>query len=65
VLTEEALAFLIDEAGMACGLGEWRNERKGMFGAFHRATAEEEIEWDAYAAGKGTIPQPVYEEAAE
>lgn len=65
VLTEEALAFLIDEAGMACGLGEWRNERKGMFGAFHRATAEEEFAWDNYAAGDGPLPQPSYQEAAE
>ncbi len=64
VLTEEALAFLIDEAGMASGLGEWRNEKRGMFGAFHRATAEEEVAWDRYAAGNGTIPQQ-YREAAE
>lgn len=65
VLTEEALAFLIDEAGMACGLGEWRNERKGMFGAFHRATAEEEAAWEAFAAGAGPLPQPAYAEAPE
>lgn len=65
VLTEEALAFLIDEAGMACGLGEWRNERKGMFGAFHRSTAEEEGAWEAFAAGTGPLPQLDMLEAAE
>lgn len=56
VLTQEALAFLIDEAGTACGLGEWRNERKGMFGAFHRSSADEEAKWAKFAAGKGPLP---------
>lgn len=57
-LTPEALAFLIQESGVACGLGEWRNERKGMFGAFHLASADEEVAWDAYADG-GSLPVPV------
>lgn len=66
VLTPEQLAFLIDEAGLACGIGEWRNEKRGMFGAFHRATAEEEAEWEAYIAGKGKLPIPEsYQMAAE
>lgn len=66
ILTAEALAFLIQEAGVACGLGEWRNERRGVFGAFHLATPEEEALWEKYAAGKGPIPQAVqYQEAAE
>ena len=30
VLLPETLAFLIQESGIACGLGEWRNERKGV-----------------------------------
>lgn len=66
VVTEEALAFLIAESGFSSGLGEWRNERKGMFGAFHLADADEEKAWDAYAAGKGKLPIPAsYKEAAE
>ena len=66
VLTAEALAFLIQESGLASGLGEWRNERKGMFGAFHLATAEEEVQWEAFAAGKGPLPLPEnYRMAAE
>jgi hypothetical protein len=66
VVNEEALAFLIQESGFSSGLGEWRNERKGMFGAFHMADAEEEKAWDAYAAGKGTLPVPAsYQMAAE
>jgi hypothetical protein len=66
VVNEEALAFLIQESGFSSGLGEWRNERKGMFGAFHMADADEEKLWDAYAAGKGPLPVPAsYQMAAE
>lgn len=66
ILTAEQLAFLIAEGGMATGLGEWRNERKGMFGAFHLAAPDEEAAWDAYAQGKGSLPMPPeYQIAAE
>lgn len=66
VITAEALAFLIQESGMASGLGEWRNERKGMFGAFHLASSEEEQAWESYAANKGPLPIPAsYKMAAE
>lgn len=66
ILTPEAFAFLIQESGMACGLGEWRNERRGVFGAFHLATAEEEREWEAFASGKGALPSGEnYKMAAE
>ena len=66
VLTADALAFLIQEAGMACGLGEWRNERKGVFGSFHLADAAEEKAWDAYADGSKPLPVPAsYQLAAE
>lgn len=54
-LNAEQLAFLIQEAGVSFGLGEWRNERRGMFGAFHLATEAEERAWDGYAAG-GPLP---------
>jgi hypothetical protein len=66
VLSEEALAFLIAESGCSAGLGEWRIERKGMFGAFHLADAAEEAAWDAFAAGSGSMPVPAsYQMAAE
>lgn len=55
-VTAEALAYLISEAGMAYGIGEWRNERDGVFGAFHLADADEIKAWDKYAAGKGPLP---------
>ena len=65
-ITPEALSFLIQQSGMSSGLGEWRNERKGMFGAFHMATVDEETEWEAFAAGKGKLPLPEhYKMAAE
>lgn len=56
VLTAEALAFIIQESGMSCGLGEWRNERKGVFGSFHLASVDEEMEWEAFRLGKGQLP---------
>ena len=66
VITPEALAFIIQESGMASGLGEWRNERKGMFGAFHLADEAEEAAWEKFAAGKGKMPLPTsYAMAAE
>ena len=66
VLTAEQLAFLISEAGLASGLGEWRNERRGVFGSFHLANTEEEEEWEAFASGKGDLPVPLhYAMAAE
>ena len=67
VLTMEALSFLIEESGMACGIGEWRNEKGGVFGAYRLADEQEEKEWEAFAAGKGPLPQPVeyLAEAAE
>ena len=54
----EALAFLFDEAGRACGLCDWRNEKRGVFGAFHMADEQEELEWAAFAKGEGPIPVP-------
>lgn len=56
VITAQALTFLINESGLACGIGEWRNERKGMFGAFHMANLEEQTAWEDYVAGKGPMP---------
>lgn len=56
VLAAEAVATLIGDAGRSYGIGEWRNERKGMFGMFHLADAYEDKAWTDYAAGKGKLP---------
>lgn len=67
ILNPEALAFLIQEAGVSYGLGEWRNEKRGIFGAFHLADAAEEKEWEEFRLGKRSqVPVPVqYLMAAE
>lgn len=52
-----ALSFLINEAGYTTGVGDWRNEKDGLFGAFHLAGSDESKEWDAFAKGRGTLPQ--------
>ena len=66
VLNGEQMAFLISEAGVSYGLGEWRNERKGVFGAFHIADAAEQKAWDAFATGNGPLPTQIdYLQAAE
>ena len=54
----EALAFLFDEAGRACGLCDWRNEHNGVFGSFHLGLKAEEEEWEKFAKGIGPMPVP-------
>jgi hypothetical protein len=64
VLSAEQIGFLIDESGIGYGVGEWRNEKKGIFGAFRRGPAEEERAWSDFAAGRGPLPVRQYAEAA-
>jgi hypothetical protein len=65
-LTPEILAFLAHNSGLSCGIGEWRNEKGGVFGAFHVADVNEEKAWDSFAAGKGKLPSsPSFAVAAE
>jgi hypothetical protein len=68
VLNEEIVSFLTDEAGIATGIGDWRNEKDGIFGAFRRSTIEEQRAWERFASGKGSCPAPAglfAQEAAE
>ena len=58
VVTPEQLAFLVEECGRGAGIGEWRVERRGMFGSFRMANEAEEKEWEAFRAGKGPLPIP-------
>jgi hypothetical protein len=53
------IPFLIRKAGMSTGIGDWRNEKNGIFGAFHIATVKEAREWDRFAAGEGPLPEIV------
>jgi hypothetical protein len=64
LVPSETLVFLINEGGFSAGVGEWRNEKKGMFGAFHCADAAETKAWESFAAGKGKLPRISFKEAA-
>ena len=55
-LKADALASLIQDAGLSYGVGEWRNEKRGLFGSFHLATAAEDLAWTDFAASKGPLP---------
>lgn len=39
VISLEQVMMLFNYGGFACGVGEWRNEKNGTFGAFHVAGA--------------------------
>jgi hypothetical protein len=63
VISEDVIAALITESGMSCGIGDWRNEKNGMFGSFHLAGAygtDEVDAWEKFARGKGPLPRPNY-----
>jgi hypothetical protein len=55
VLSRDNLIFLINEAGVSYGIGDWRNERKGVFGSFRLATPAEAALLDAHTEG-GPFP---------
>lgn len=54
----ESLGFMFSEAGKACGIGEWRNEKRGPFGEYHPATQQEAKLWGAFSRGVGPLPPP-------
>jgi hypothetical protein len=53
----EVLHFLIEGAGRATGIGDWRNEKSGVFGAFRLAEQDEAEQWELFRTGKGPMPQ--------
>lgn len=57
VLNEEVIQFLAAEAGVATGIGDWRNEKGGSFGSFKLASIEEAKAWDRFARGAGPLPE--------
>jgi hypothetical protein len=58
VLSEQSLAFLVEDAGMASGIGEWRVTRSGIMGAFRICPDSRAKLWLAFAEGRGRIPSP-------
>lgn len=65
VMSQDVIAALITDSGMSCGVGDWRNEKNGMFGSFHLADAEEEAAWEKFRSRKGPLPKPDYLEDDE
>jgi hypothetical protein len=63
----EVLAWLIEGSGTATGLGDWRNEKSGVFGSFRLAEEHEAEQWEEFAAGRGPMPvaYPELRQAAE
>jgi hypothetical protein len=55
----EWVPFLARHSGLAVGIGDWRNEKNGIFGAYHIANPQEMQEWEAYYRGSGPLPAPV------
>lgn len=51
-----ALSFLIRQAGTGIGIGDWRNEKGGIFGGFHLGNPQEEEAWERFASGDGPLP---------
>jgi hypothetical protein len=64
VITAQQLLFGLNSSGRGCGIGEWRNEKNGMFGSFHVANIQEAEAWQAFADGQGPLPQPAFRRAA-
>jgi hypothetical protein len=58
IITWDALGTLIQESGDASGIGEWRNEKNGIFGSYRIAKPEEVTEWEAFRLGEGPLPAP-------
>jgi hypothetical protein len=65
-INEEALINLMYWSGLEVGVGEWRNEKSGMMGAYHPADEAEVRIWERFRDGDGPIPVPEnYRRAAE
>jgi hypothetical protein len=57
VVSIQKLAYLVTEAGISSGLGEWRNERKGVFGAFSMASDDQVKNLEALANGEISVDE--------
>jgi hypothetical protein len=52
------IEFLVRKSGEEIGIGDWRNEKDGVFGAYHCASHAEHVAWNAYMRGTGPLPTP-------
>lgn len=52
VLSPEQILSVLNTAGFAVGVGEWRSERNGQYGAFHVATEADLAKIEGKAAPK-------------
>lgn len=57
VVSASTVANLLDTAGFACGLGEWRNEKGGVNGQFRLAAPAEQKMIDKWAKAKHVEPK--------
>lgn len=59
VVSDSTLAVLVDTAGFAVGVGEWRNEKDGIYGSFRLATpveAKQIAKWEKAGPQKPHLP---------
>lgn len=63
VVTEATVAALVDTAGFAVGLGEWRQEKMGISGLFRLATPAEQKLIDKWSKLKPKEPEIPDEQA--
>lgn len=61
----EWIPFLAQHSGRAVGIGDWRNEKNGTFGAYHIASPEETKAWEAYRHGRGKLPARIDDDWGE
>lgn len=57
VLPANQVMFLLSRGGASTGIGDWRNEKKGWFGAFRVCNVQQQAEWESFVAGKGKMPK--------
>jgi len=56
VIAPSTLTSLMEDGGSGFGLGDWRNEKQGVFGSYRLAGKAEMDEWERFARGQGPFP---------
>jgi hypothetical protein len=55
MMSLEQLVYMIQDAGEMFGIGDWRNEKKGLFGAYRIGLPDEVEQWEGFTRG-GPLP---------